>query len=362
MLVLVISDLHLGRGKFLKSGQLNILEDFFEDEHFCEFLDYYSTDEYTEQEVQLVLNGDILNLIQIDIDGVFHHLIDEWVTTLALKRILDGHPSFFRALKKFLARPNKKLTYVIGNHDLGMTFQGAQETFNHAVGQKVEFVFEWEKTGVHIEHGHRFEEMNSDDYDKIFREGPAGKKILSLPWGGLFCVLALPRLKKERPYIDRVRPMASYLWWCLFHDFRYFLWMNLVMMKYFIQAWFNPYLRPKTDMRSTLRLLQKFTMYPNFEKKGHSLLKDNLMLKVVVMGHTHLQEWRRFPGERYYFNTGTWNAIPSMDPARYQNVTQLSYVALDLGPKSQILSTASLNLWKGKWRPYEEEVKLGPVS
>ena len=34
MLVLVLSDFHLGKGRYLKNGQLNLLEDFFEDERF----------------------------------------------------------------------------------------------------------------------------------------------------------------------------------------------------------------------------------------------------------------------------------------------------------------------------------------
>ena len=37
MLTLVLSDFHLGKGRFLESGQINILEDFDEDEKFAEF-------------------------------------------------------------------------------------------------------------------------------------------------------------------------------------------------------------------------------------------------------------------------------------------------------------------------------------
>ena len=68
MIILVLSDLHLGKGKYLKIGQLNLLEDFLEDEKFYDFCDYYSRGDYEKEEVHLVLNGDILNLIQIDID------------------------------------------------------------------------------------------------------------------------------------------------------------------------------------------------------------------------------------------------------------------------------------------------------
>ena len=65
MLILVVSDFHLGKGQFLKNGQLNILEDFNEDDRFCEFLEYYSSGTNYWANVHLVLNGDILNLIQM---------------------------------------------------------------------------------------------------------------------------------------------------------------------------------------------------------------------------------------------------------------------------------------------------------
>jgi UDP-2,3-diacylglucosamine pyrophosphatase LpxH len=229
------------------------------------------------------------------------------------------------------------------------------------VGGQVDFTFEMKLSGVHIEHGHRFEEMNVTDYSSIYRQGPNDRKILNLPWGSLFCILILPALKKERPYIDRVRPFGAYLWWAFLHDFRYFLQMVFIILKYFFEGNANPYLKQKADFRSTFRVLKKFTLYPNYEKKAHSILRTHPECKVVVMGHTHLQQWRRFPNERYYFNTGTWNSIPSMDPARYQNITQLTYVSIDMGPRAASVGHACLNIWQGKWRPYREEVKVGPA-
>ena len=71
MIYLSVSDFHLGKGKFLSGGQKNLIEDFFEDEDFKGFLEFYSTGEYKEKEITLVLNGDIFNLIQIDHFGIF---------------------------------------------------------------------------------------------------------------------------------------------------------------------------------------------------------------------------------------------------------------------------------------------------
>ena len=141
MIILVLSDLHLGKGKFLKNGQLNLLEDFLEDEKFYDFCDYYSKGEYEKEEVHLVLNGDILNLIQIDVDGVFTNIIDDEVTVRAVDAIVKGHPKFFEGLRKFIRTPKKHITYVIGNHDSGMAFQEAQVSLRKYVGEELNFCF-----------------------------------------------------------------------------------------------------------------------------------------------------------------------------------------------------------------------------
>ena len=67
MLVLVLSDFHLGKGRFREDGTINLLEDFDEDEKFSEFIDHYSTGTYYFSDVNVVLNGDIFNLIQMDV-------------------------------------------------------------------------------------------------------------------------------------------------------------------------------------------------------------------------------------------------------------------------------------------------------
>lgn len=46
MKYLVVSDFHIGKGSYLQNGEFNILEDFFEDDHFYEFCEYFSTNEY----------------------------------------------------------------------------------------------------------------------------------------------------------------------------------------------------------------------------------------------------------------------------------------------------------------------------
>ncbi len=356
MLVLVVSDLHLGKGKFLKNGQLNILEDFFEDASFVEFLDYYSEGKHYLSDVHLVLNGDILNLIQIDVEGVFSHIVDDDLTIRAVKSIVKGHRSFFEGLKRFISRPNKKVTYIIGNHDAAVAFENVQEYLRTVIGDDLDFAFEKNIAGVHLEHGHRFEVINTVSPKNFFLEGPNGKKIINLPWGSLFCIFILPRLKKERPYIDRVRPMSAYLKWCLVHDFAFFVKMAIMVAKYIIETNFDAYTKQNRNFKTTLKVLKQITIYRRYEKMAKSILRKNPSIHTVVMGHTHLQEWRRFPEGRFYFNTGTWNSIPSIDAAMHQSQTHLTYCLLDVHEKTASLRSGSLNLWYGKWRPYKEEV------
>lgn len=356
MLLLILSDLHLGKGKFLKNGQLNILEDFFEDDKFFDFCDFYSKGEYADQPVHLVLNGDVLNLIQIDIDGVFSHIIDDELTVREIDTIVKGHPKFFEGLRRFLKSPNKQLTYIIGNHDAGLAFKKAQEALRNYIGDELQFAFELNFLGVHIEHGHRFEVINTVPSSSYFMEGPNGRLILNLPWGSLFCISLLPILKKDRPAIDKVRPLSSYIKWCLIYDLSYFLKLTKKVITYLIETNFDEYVRQNRNFKTTLSILKQITIYPLYWKKAKQILKRHKEVHTVVMGHTHVSEWARFPENRYYFNTGTWNVIPSVDAGQFEQSQKMSYVQLKLDPEKQSLLSGSVNIWHGQWKPFREEV------
>ncbi|MBL7665857.1 MAG: metallophosphoesterase [Bacteriovoracaceae bacterium] len=356
MLLLVVSDLHLGKGRYLSNGQLNILEDFDEDEKFVEFLDFYSTDKYENEEVHLVLNGDILNLIQIDVEGVFTHFWTEEHTLKAVKSIINGHPDFFKSLKDFLKKPNKKITYIFGNHDFAMVWPAAQELLKRVIGAALVFEEQIITHGVLVEHGHRFEKINSVPKNKYFVDGPNGVKILNLPWGSLFCLYMMPLLKKERPYIDKVRPLSVYVRWCFLHDFRFFVTTLFTTMKYLFKTRFAPYTRYNKNFKTNWKVLAKLSVHPKYEKFAKRIFLRRSDINVVIMGHTHVAEWRRFPEGKIYFNTGTWNPVPSMDIGLHKNISKLTYACIEISPEKGLATNAFLNVWQGKWRPYREEV------
>lgn len=356
MHILILSDLHLGKGRFLRNGQVNLLEDFYEDEKFFEFCEYYSKGDYDKENVHLVLNGDILNLIQIEVDGVFTSLIDDTVTVKAIDQIVAGHPKFFEGLRRFLKTPNKEITYIIGNHDAGMAFKKAQEALRKYVGEELKFAFSINLCGVHIEHGHRFEAINTVPDEKYFMEGPNGRIILNLPWGSLFCIHLLPILRKDRPNIDKVRPLSSYIKWCFFHDTPFFFRMARIVLKYLIQSNFDEYIKENRNIKSTLSILKQVTIYPLYGKKAKAILRRHPEIHTVIMGHTHVVEWERFPENKYYFNTGTWNYIPQVDLGQIEGRKQFTYANVKVDEEKHLFLHGNINVWQGNWKPYSEEV------
>ena len=356
MLILVVSDFHLGRGRYFSNGLKNIFEDFFEDEKFAEFLAYYSTGKNYLKEIHLVLNGDILNLLQIDIDGIFTHVVDEELTINALKSIHKGHLIFFEAIKEFLKKPNKTISYIIGNHDAAMIFEGAQKEFNQIVDGQISFSFFQNIHGVYIEHGHRFDVVNTVDEKDYFIIGPGNKKVINLPWASLFCILVLPKLKKERPYFDKIRPLSAYIKWCILNDFHFFWRIVYLSAIHFLKASSSQYSKLNRGLFVTFKMFRHFTHYPRFDKVAKKILRKSNQYSIVILGHVHLSEWRRFPEGKQYFNSGSWNVIPSVDVAKHEDVAKLTYIVVDLHPKTGIIHNASLNNWFGSWKPYKEEV------
>ncbi len=356
MLMLVLSDFHLGNGKFLDNGQINILEDFDEDEKFSEFVDHYSTGTYYFSDVNIVFNGDIFNLIQMDVDGVFTHLLSEDNIVKMVEQIIEGHPLFFDSLRRFLARPNKKLTYVIGNHDIGMIFKKAQQVMIDAVGAPIEFTHQYVQNGVLVEHGHRFEAINTVPRSKLIIKGPNDVPILNLPWASLFCIYLLPKLKEIRPFIDKVRPLSSYVKWTIFNDFKFFLYLTWVTFAYCTRTQFRPFGKYNKNFKISPKQVFNIAIHPKYDKNAKRVFATRPDVKIVVMGHTHITEWRRFKDGKLYFNTGTWNQVPSVDAGQHKNISQLNYVCIELNEKKGTIKNAFLNVWQGKWRPFREEV------
>ena len=216
---LVISDLHIGTGT--RRGQLNRLEDFFHDERFAELLDYYDQLAGPEGSIELILNGDIFDLLKVKIGDRWPTEVTEDVGVAKLQQCLDGHPKLVLAIREFLQKPTNRLTYLPGNHDLEFWFPGVQDLFLRyvapgQVSERVHFVTSSDTyylpEGIQIRHGHQFERIHRVDYSQMTRTRRDGREILALPWGSLWILEVMNPLKEIRSHVDRIQPLRRFLW------------------------------------------------------------------------------------------------------------------------------------------------------
>jgi UDP-2,3-diacylglucosamine pyrophosphatase LpxH len=327
-LKLVISDLHLSAGKTLEDGSTNTLEEFFYDQKFKEFIHFYTTGEYKDHEVELIINGDFLNFIQMDYRG--HHLtvITEPICLEKIKRIIAGHKVFFDALREFASDPKHSISYIVGNHDQAMLWKKTREYLNEVIQAEINYkniVYFFD--GVHIEHGHMYEAANRINPKKFFLKKNLPEPILNLPFGSHFFVEFVLKLKFKDPHIDKIRPFSSFIRWSLFFDFKFTIKAIAALYKYFIMAALKPDPRRGWTAKQLLKIFVEGAIFPDLSYAAKKILGDD-RVQTVIFGHTHVYEYRQW-GKKEYFNTGTWTDVTSLDKASLGKITKLTYVLLE---------------------------------
>lgn len=353
---LIISDLHLGAGKVLPNGNINSLEEFYFDDKFSEFLNYYTSGEYQDSEAELIMNGDILNLLQVDYKGHFLSVITEPITLNILKRIIDGHPRFFTALREFVKNGKNTITYVVGNHDQGMLWPQAREYLNQVVGTNIRYrniVYYFD--GVHIEHGHMHEPANRIDPKKFFVKKDIPEPILNLPFGSFFFVEFVLKVKKEHAHIDKVRPFKAFIRWILIQETRFSIKTFFKLWFFLLQTMFSPDPRKRFSWKQLAKVIVEKTIFPNLDSAADKILKDE-RVHTVVFGHSHVYRYRNLQQGKQYFNTGTWTELTSMDLSSFGKLTKLTYVLLEY-PEGASQPIGRLKQWRGFHR-IEEDVDI----
>lgn len=355
-LKLVISDLHLGRGRNLGGGTTNSLEEFFFGQKLVEFLHYYCAGEFRDAEVELIINGDFLNFLQVDYHGHFLTVITESVSLTKLRSILDGHPEVFAALRDFAATPNRTITYVVGNHDQCMLWPGTRALLNEALQTSIKFkniVYFFD--GVHIEHGHMHEAANRLDPKRFFLKKNLAEPILNLPFGSHFFIDFVLKLKQVQPHVDKVRPFKRMIRWALFNEFWFTLKSLVGLTKYFLDSVFRKDPRRQFPFRRVLKVLAESAIFPDLGEAARRILLDE-RVHIVIFGHTHVYQYRQWGGHKEYFNTGTWTEITSLDIPSLGKITKLTYVLLEY-PEDGGRPRGRLKEWRGYHR-IEEDIAI----
>ncbi len=357
---IVLSDLHLGTGH--KKGQLNIYDDFREDERFAQLLARFSTGKHADDDVHLIFNGDIFDLLKVPVNGQFPEEITERLSLMKLEQCIKGHPVFMRALTNFWKSPNKRITYQPGNHDMEMFFPGVQRLFCRAItGEdshpRMQFVpqepFLALDDGIQIHHGHQFEAIHAFDFKKLLLTRGKREPILNLPWGSLFILHVVNKLVAERPYLDKVMPFWPLFAGGMIFDTRFTVKMVAECAVAFGKARINPRWWSKRPFEKVTKFLNNDVgFFEHLDRFAHKLIVKH-SLNAVFMGHTHLEMVRTWPRDKVYVNTGTWMPMVSLKLSNLGQSTALHYGFIEWRENEP--PRTGLMRWNGQ-RPETEEV------
>ncbi len=352
---LIASDFHLGKGRYLSDGSPNLLEDFTADPQFIAFLEYYLTGPYKRCEVELILNGDFFNLLQVDYRDKFTDFITESDAIHKTVSIMKGHAELFDKLAEFSQEPHHSVTFILGNHDPGLLWEGVQETLRLKLGGAVKFITDvYYFDGVHVEHGNQYSADNAYNKKLYFLTRNLPEPIINLPFGSFFIIHYLNEIKKERPYIDKVYPFRLYQRWALIHDTWFALRSALRVAIWYIGFIFRPNPARHITAGQILKILQETTLHPKLHKEAKRILLTHKDCRIVVFSHTHQHVYMKFAPGKEYLNTGTWNEKISLDVGSLGRLLRLTYVMIEYDKNN--IPHGSLKEWKGRTEVVEDVV------
>ena len=354
--------MHLSAGQFI-DGVQNPHEDFFFDHEFIDFLHFFSNGIYGDGcEVELVLNGDILDFLNVPIQGDFPDVVTASVALEKMHAIFKGHAEVTRALQEFVQKPGKSIVYNVGNHDLDMFFPEVREEFCRVIGGanwKREKVWVHTETeflsypeGIQIHHGNQFEAVHRTNYQQPLITENLPEPILYLPWGSLYVIKIINSLKLERDYVDKVKPAKLFMAISLIVDPLFTIRFILLSAFYFINTRFiyNP--RRRATLRNTIAIMkQEITPFYGLEDDAREILDKSPDTHTVIIGHTHGPMQRYYQDGKTYINTGTWTRMISLDFRQLGQQTKLTFAMIQYDEQGK--PRASLREWVGQHSPHK---------
>ena len=357
---LVVSDLHLGTG--IQAGRLNPFEEFFQDERFAEFVRHYDQSVGPRGEVELILNGDIFDLLKVRVDGRWPTRITGNIAAEKMRLCLDGHPLFVRALQDFLrSAPGRRITYLPGNHDLEMWFGEPQQVFLRYVApgelaERVQFITDGDTyylpEGIQIRHGHQLEGIHRVDYQRMTRQEADGSEVLNLPWGSQWILEVMNPAKELRHHIDRIQPLGRFLAGALLFDTFFAIRFMLATAMHFVRHRLFAARAWKEGLRHLRRLLREevFSL-GGYDATAMRILHRTRGVHTLIVGHSHGPRFILLPNAKILVNTGTWIKMINLDIKYLGQDSGMTYALIEYDAEGQARTT--LMRWHGSRLTHE---------
>ncbi len=367
--VLVISDLHLGAGKMIK-GKRNLLEDFHYDNELIDFLNYYSSGDYRDIEVELIINGDFLDFLSVPyVEFYDDEFWSEKAALAKLKMIMDAHKGVLDALKRFLGHENKKIIYIIGNHDAEFVFESMKVEFIAYFGEYSSRIImsnaisNYVPTkGVNILHGHQYERAHDFDQENAIIETLNGEKYFIPPWGSYYVTNVINKYKQERHHINAVRPIKHFMIHGLIFDTFFTLRFMLSNFYYFIMVRFWHFYMARKSLKQLFQdAYRELELFQDYETLTRQFFESTPESRVLIVGHTHNPTFRLFNDGTIFINTGTWTRMVNLDLGQWNYGNVLTYAKVLVKKKDYTMEEfdeaveVDLKYWMGiNNLPYSE--------
>ena len=171
----VLSDVHLaealsGEGAWMRYRQ----RQFFQDGDFRRMVDEILATVQPNDEVDLIFGGDFIEfegprVVNGELEAG-HAPRTEAESVQTLERVLADHEVFFRAIAD-VVRAGHRVVFVVGNHDVQLSFPRVQELLRSHIAALVPELSDAEHNrrirvrtwfyqtadGIHVEHGHQYD-------------------------------------------------------------------------------------------------------------------------------------------------------------------------------------------------------------
>ena len=366
--ILVISDLHLGAG-FIVNKRKNFLEDFHYDKELIEFIEYHGSMHYQEREVELIINGDFLDLLAVPFVPYFDdEFWSEQASLDKLKMIINAHPGVFEALRNFLTFPNNRLVYIIGNHDAELIFESLRQYIFDQFPKEDQFKFKIllntdevyiPEEGVVLKHGHEYELAHHFDPVKSIATDVEGKKYFIPPWGSYYVTRVINKFKEGRDYINAVRPINKFMINGIIYDSLYTMRFAFANFYYFLMVRFVMIFKQNKKIMEVLKHVKKeIQLFQNYEALTEEFVTNNADVHALIVGHTHDPIFREYDDGSVFINTGTWTKMYNLDFGKNFYGARLTFARVDVKEKVEASEgevverfdhlDISLNEWRGK--------------
>lgn len=231
--VFVISDLHLGgrpepeRSTDAPGSQINRSQ-----VALVEFINWIrkSHDPAREGELELVINGDIVDFLAEDDHGAQLWTANQEEAVRKLELVFrrsreHGEPGVFDALAGLLA-DGHRLTLLIGNHDVELALPAVRTRLLAELGaadlsRRLQFIYDGEAYTIGkllIEHGNRYDRWNMIDHSRLRQERSVRSRRLEVnekeraesfftpPAGTHLVIHFMNRIKARYRFVDLLKP------------------------------------------------------------------------------------------------------------------------------------------------------------